>query len=56
MDNNEKTLEQYIEEKITMLKRDFKIRITPDDKDKFYDCKTEIAVDNYARSLFMNRL
>lgn len=50
------TLEDYIEEKLSMLECDFCIKITPSEIEHMRALKTEIAVDNYARKLWMSRL
>ena len=45
-------LETYIKEKIQMLREEFKIRLTKSEIQHMKSLKTEIAVDNYCRSLF----
>ena len=49
-------LELYIEEKIKMLKRDFRIRLSDAEAAHIHSLKTEIAVDNFCHTLFMKRL
>lgn len=45
-------LETYIKDKIEMLRTEFKIRLTKSEIQHLKSLKTEIAVDNYCRSLF----
>ena len=53
IDEEEKVdLETYIKDKIEMLKIEFKIRLTESEIQHMKSLKTEIAVDNYCRSLF----
>ena len=53
IDEEEKVdLETYIKEKIQMLREEFKIRLTKSEIQHMKSLKTEIAVDNYCRSLF----
>lgn len=49
-------LPQYIKEKIKMLDRDFLIRLTSEDIKHFNELKSEIAVDNFAMQLILNRM
>lgn len=46
----------YVKEKIKMLKRDFRIRLTDAEVAHIHSLKTEIAVDNFCHALFMKRL
>ena len=46
---------QYIHEKIEVLKQ-FKIKLTPDETAYMNGLKTEIAVDNFARTLMQRKL
>ena len=45
-------LKVYIKDKIKMLKKEFHIRLTESEIQHLNSLKTEIAVDNYCRSLF----
>ena len=46
----------YIRRKIDMLRSDFLIHLTYEEKSRFYELKTEADVDNYAHSLIMKKL
>ena len=50
------TLNQYIEEKLKMLSRDFKIKPSLEEKAHMYELTSEIAVDNYAHTLLIKYL
>ena len=52
--NNE--LYGYIYEKIVMLEDDFYIRLTGEEKRRFYEQPDETHVDIYARRLIMEKL
>ena len=45
------SLEKYKEVKISMLKRQFYVPITDEQEEYLNNLQSEIAVDNYARSL-----
>lgn len=47
----ENSLKTYIKGKISMIERDFGLRLSDVQKEHFYSLKSEIAVDNYARVL-----
>lgn len=47
----DKSLESYKRHKIRMLKRQFYVRITDEQEEYLNSLQSEIAVDNYARSL-----
>ena len=47
----ENSLKTYIKGKISMIERDFRLRLSDMQKEHFYSLKSEIAVDNYARVL-----
>lgn len=49
-------LEIYIRNKVSMLKSDFKIFLTPEDLEKLLFAGSEISVDNYAHDLIKRRL
>ena len=46
-------LPTYKREKIRMLTQDFRIKMTAEEKAHLNDLPTEVAVDRYARDLFM---
>lgn len=46
------TLEEYINNKIDMLRRDFKIRLSRAEIEYMQSLTTETAVDNFAKDLF----
>lgn len=45
-------METYIKDKIKMLRKEFHIRLTESEIQHMKSLKTEIAVDNFCRSLF----
>ena len=47
----ENSIKTYIRMKISMIERDFRLRLSDVQKEHFYSLKSEIAVDNYARVL-----
>lgn len=49
------SLDKYIKEKIRMLKKDFMIKLTPEQIAHIRELKNEIQVDNYAHDLIFNR-
>lgn len=49
-------LPRYIKQKIKMLNRDFYIRLTDEDIRHFNELTTEIAVDNFAHQLILDRM
>ena len=48
------SLPEYITEKVKMLRNHFKIKSVTEAT--FYGCSSEIAVDNRARSIILNRI
>ena len=50
------SLSVYKSTKIKMLERDFKVLLTPADRRHMDSLKSEIAVDQYARTLVKKRL
>lgn len=48
--------EQYIRDKIHFLKKEFNIDLTPQEFVHMYELKSEIAVDNFAKTLIYNKL
>ena len=50
------SVEEYIEQKIKMLKNEFCLRLTFEDIEHFNSLKTKSAVDQYAHKLFVERL
>lgn len=46
----------YVKEKIRMLKKEFCIPVTSEEKEHFYSLKNEIQVDNYVKTLIMKKL
>lgn len=52
----ERKLQKYIKERIKLLERDFKIRLSKAEKEHFYELTTEIAVDNFARDIIRKKL
>ena len=51
-----KPLWQYIQEKIEMLREEFKINLSSREIHEMMQCTSEIAVDNYAHSIIMKKL
>lgn len=49
-------LSQYINDKIDMLRRDFKMRLSRAEIEHMQSLATETAVDNFAHTLFMTKL
>ena len=49
-------MEDYIEAKITFLRKDFKMQLTIEELNYMRSLKTEIQVDQYARTLFKTKL
>lgn len=49
-------LKKYIKTKLKMLKRDFRMQLTEEEKDYMYTLENEIQVDQYARRLIMTKL
>ena len=49
-------LPKYIKRKIKMLERDMCIELTDEEKDHFHALTNEIAVDNYAHKLIVDKL
>lgn len=54
--NENKPLKMYIEEKISMLKEEFLFKLTAEEIAHFRELKSEIAVDQYARTILKSRL
>ena len=50
------TIEEYIEYKIKMLEDEFKITLTPDEKQHFHCLKTEREVDKFAWNIIDKKL
>ena len=50
------SLEEYMNQKVKMLKKDFKIRLTAKETNYLQSLPTEIAVDNYIRTIIKNKL
>ena len=46
----------YIEKKIKMLKNEFHIKLTEEEKEHFWSLQTENEVDNYAHKMFLKYL
>jgi hypothetical protein len=46
----------YIEQKAEMLKKDFHIKLSAKETRHLYLLSTEIAVDNYIRTIIQNKL
>ena len=51
MGKKTKTLNYYKQSKIRMLKNQFLVRLTPEQEKYINSLQSEIAIDNYARSL-----
>ena len=49
-------LSQYINDKIDMLRRDLKMRLSRAEIEHMQSLTTETAVDNFAHTLFMTKL
>ena len=54
--NTDMPLWQYIQEKIEMLQDEFKIQLSASEISHMMKLQSEIAVDNYAQTLFIERL
>jgi hypothetical protein len=50
------TLDEYVKEKIAMFKEDFRIKLSTKERKHMYSLPTEIAVDNYARTIITDKL
>ena len=50
------TPEQYINEKLNMLRKDFRICPTRDERRRLESCKTEISIDNVVKSIILHHL
>lgn len=50
------TPEQYINEKLNMLRKDFRILPTRDEIRRLESCKTEISIDNVVKSIILHHL
>ena len=46
-----KTVEQYVEAKIKILKRDFRVNPTDEEINHLYTLKTQTAIDNACHSI-----
>ena len=49
-------MKQYIEEKITMLKKDFRIKLSRNELDALESATTETQADRIARDIFNKHL
>ena len=49
-------MKEYIEAKIKFLRKDFKMKLTAEELAYMRSLKTEIQVDQYARTLFQIKL
>ena len=47
-------LDKYIEEKLRMLQKDFKIKLKRPQIDRLMECKSEFETDRVARDIIMN--
>ena len=63
LNNNKSTLfnkpvniETYRERKITMLTRDFKVKLKPEEIEKINSLLTEYTIDYYCREILRERL
>lgn len=56
MYNINASLKDYIEDKLDMLKRDFRIKLNAYEEKRMRLCRTEMQVDSYAHSLIMQKL
>lgn len=54
--NTYHNMETYVAQKIKMLRKDFNIRLTKAEILHMQALKTEISVDNYARTLILKKL
>ena len=52
----ERHLKRYIKEKLKMLQEEFLIQLTETEIEHMQNLKTELAVDQYAHTLFFNKL
>ena len=50
------SLPVYIKQKIRMLKRDFLIKLTPDEEAKFNSLTDKTSVDRFAHTILFERL
>ena len=50
------TPEKYIKAKVTMLEKEFKIRLTYAEKAHLEELKTQVAIDNAIRKIIMDKL
>lgn len=55
-DIREMSLKRYKREKLTMLEKEFRIRLKNSEREHLDSLETEIAVDNYARTIIMRKL
>lgn len=53
--NKTMSLDEYIEEKLRMLKKDFHMKLTKSEIEHMKGLKNDIQVDNYARDLFRKK-
>ena len=49
-------MKQYIEDKITMLTKDFRIKLSYDEVEALKSATTETQVDRIAHDIFLNKL
>lgn len=54
--NPNRTLTEYIINKLDMLENEFYIRLTGDEYDHMWSMKTELEVDQYAHDLIITKL
>lgn len=50
------SLRVYTKQKIRMLKRDFLIKLKPDEEAKFWSLKDKASVDRFAHTILFERL
>ena len=50
------TPEQYINEKLNMLRKDFRICPTREERRRLESCETEISIDNVVKSIILHHL
>lgn len=52
----DRQLKKYTDERINMLEKHFKISLSKAEKKHFHELTTEIAVDNFFRSIIRKKL
>jgi hypothetical protein len=50
------SLTEYVAEKLRLLKNDFKVKFTDEERAKLCSAKSEISVDNVAHDILKSRL